>query len=179
MNRRAAAALLLSVMLMMCSCAPAVSHYDLWASFDCPDEMSVSETETTIRMADDTVTILITRKDASSYVSESASDWDREKLDIESGAFDGNFNNVLFVFEFFKYLAEEGSEISPPAEALLGEGDMHSFYCSFSGTGYFGYMYETVQDAVLYVIAIRVKDDVSGEELYRESIGTVTDSLRL
>ena len=103
MKKRALASLLLTVMLMMCACAPGTSHYDLWASFDCPEDMSVIETETSIKLTDDTVTILMTRRDASPYVSESASDWEKEKLDVESGAFDGNFNNILFVFEFFKY----------------------------------------------------------------------------
>lgn len=170
-------AVMLSLVLLFCACGRDISHYDLWVSFDCPGDMSVTEEEGSIRAENDSVSFLILRLDAAPYVSEDASGWEKEKLDLESGAFDGNFNNTLFVYEFFKYLASEDMLISPPSQDHLGLEEVPCFCCAFTSPGSFGEMYETVRDATLYVVVVRVRDDISNTDAYEDTVGTFLYSL--
>ena len=177
MKKGCLASLMICALLLLSCCGSDISHYDMWASFDCPSDMKVDEKEESITVSDDTVTMFLLRRDASSYASESSSGWDRERLDTQSGAFDGNFNNILFVFDFFKYLAGDDMTVSPPTEYSLGADGLHAFGCTFTASGSFGYMYETVQDGVLYVIVIKIMDDISAEKQYSDTVSVFTESL--
>ncbi|MBQ1466693.1 MAG: hypothetical protein IIZ17_08470 [Eubacteriaceae bacterium] len=171
-------ALLLSFIIICCACGRTTSHYDMWVSFDCDENMTVTEEEESIRAENDSVSLLILRRDATPYASEDASGWEKEKLDLESGAFDGNFNNTLFVYEFFKYLASEDMSISPPSQDRIGKDGAMCFRCPFTSPDSCGEMYETVRDGVLYVIVIRISDDISNKEKYEDTIGAFTGSIQ-
>lgn len=83
------------------------------------------------------------------------------QLDIQSGAFDANYNNYVYVGNLFAYLLDGNADGITPTwvdKTTIGKENYLAYYSALSGKDKCGYIYETLQNAKLYIICIYIDD---------------------
>ncbi len=143
----------------------------------------IEETDNYISITDkdDKINMIITVTDIYESISDEYKDiLDIPKLNIQSGAFDSTYNNYVYVGSLFNYLIEGNAyELSPlwVDKTKFGTEDYFAYYAPLKGKDNCGYIYETVQNAKLYVICIYINDTYDVILDYSEDVNTLLDGL--
>jgi len=164
--KRAAAFILLTAVLFMsvaCGGSGDASYGGEWFSFTGPYGLSLTEEQDEMRAEGDGIKIILKRVDVSGDLSEEWKDKDRELVDLRSGAFEDTYNNMLYVFELFKYLSPDGTLPQAPYE-FEPESGVFWLRGGYSGGGRYGTILLTVEDGILYIAVINTDGtDTSSE----------------
>lgn len=173
-------ALMLAVMLAFTGCGADsgnVTYSSGAVSFTASPGTVITEDDGGISISKDGLTVKLTVTDAAGYASEDAADWDRERLDLRSGAFAGTFGNSYFIYEFFKYLVPGDAFCGPPHETAVGPDGITAYASSFSGDGFCGEITETVKNG--YLVTVYVLVSGPDTEPYRGDIDLILDTIEI
>lgn len=146
-------------------------------------DSTIEETDNYISITDNDgkIEMIITVTDIYDSVSNEYKDMlDIPKLNIQSGAFDSTYNNYVYVGSLFNYLIEGNSyELSPlwVDKTKFGTEDYFAYYAPLKGNDNCGYIYETVQNAKLYVICIYIDDTYDAILDYSEDVNMLLDKV--
>ncbi len=145
-------------------------------SFEAQSSAEITELDGGLSVEDGNVLIKISVSDAYDDASEECREHlEREKLNLESGAYNSNYFNYAYVTKLFGYLLG-GSQNEYVAVGItkttLGKNDAMAYYSQFCSEdeSKCGYIFETVQKAKCYIIVVYINDEFENIFNYNEAV---------
>lgn len=156
--KRLSVILILCILFVSAGCGNEDTVYSSdTLSFTASPGTVITEEEGCVCAQKGELSVRITTADAVKYASEDAAEWDRERLDLKSGAYAGTFGNSWFIYEFFKYMVPEDAFCAPPSETSAGADGLCAYTSAFEGDGYCGEITETVKNGTLILLYVRIE----------------------
>ncbi|NLW70583.1 MAG: hypothetical protein GX061_05830 [Eubacteriaceae bacterium] len=169
MKRRLSTAFALILVLIIaagCGGGKKYEYSELSLSFYAPKEAVITESASalTVKLSDN-LTALVSVSDASEYVGEEYIGLDKSELNIQSGAFNGNLNNLGYVSVMFNYLFEDSLRhytVCALTQTTFSEEGYHAYRAQFISEedDLNGFIYMTVQNATCYIFCFYIESKI-------------------